>query len=110
LRYFHHRGNAFIEFKTNQNAQGVKIDNQHQHILGYLEKHKISKCIYWNENYLIHRYNNSHFFDNDNANFKDIGWVTPIMIMAEKANYCISDDYFEKINGHTPAGIRSEAS
>lgn len=77
----------------------LKMDNQHQHILGYLEKHKTSKCRYWSETYLIHRYNNSHFFDNDNANFKDIGWVTPIMIMAEKANYHISDDFFEKING-----------
>ena len=30
LGYFHHSGNAFVVLNSNQNTQGVKIDNQHQ--------------------------------------------------------------------------------
>lgn len=77
----------------------LKIDTQHQHVLGYLEKHKQSKSCYSCETHLVHRTQNSHFHDYYSANLRDIGWVTPIAIMDRQDLYGIADDFFEKING-----------
>jgi glycosyltransferase involved in cell wall biosynthesis len=81
----------------------LKLNTLHPHVLSYFEKHKNSKCFYWDETYLTHRMNNSHNVYYEKSSYRDIGWQTPILIMQNEYEYAIPKNFFEQINGEDRA-------
>ena len=77
----------------------LKMDLMFPQLLGYLEKHKNSKSVYWHKDYVVNRQHNSQLYKVDHLVQRDIGWKTPIAIMEKRDLYSISEDFFEKING-----------
>ncbi len=77
----------------------LRIDTLFPQLLGYLEKHKNSKSVYWSKDLVVNRQHNSQAYRVDHMTQRDLGWETPIAIMGFSQLYGIQDDFFEQING-----------